>query len=173
MGFQEAEDEAMARIVKLPNENLHKKSRKVRKLDGSVRRLVKALKDQLKADRALGVAAPQIGVQQRVVVVDLALDGSGRDIVSLINPEILSGEGEVESEEGCLSVPGMSFRVRRRQKVTVRGLDEAGRQVTIEADELLARVFQHEIDHLNGRLIADHGAPVGQVSPPDDEQVDS
>lgn len=153
-------DVDMVKIVQLPCEDLHKKCRKVRRLDGSVRRLINTLRETLKEQSALGVAAPQIGVPLRVIVADLALDGSGREILGLVNPEIVSGEGEAEDIEGCLSVPGKSYRVARYEKVTVRAIDEAGREVTLQADGLLARVLQHEIDHLEGKLIADHGALV-------------
>jgi len=154
----------MAKIVTVPNGDLRKGSKKVGNVDGSIRKLVKTMKASLKESRALGVAAPQIGVQLRVIVVDLSLDGSGRDIIVLINPEIVSAEGEVEMDEACLSVPDQSYRVTRCEKVTVRGMDESGRQTQITADGLLARVFQHEIDHLDGRLIIDVGTLVGDES---------
>jgi len=154
----------MDKIVKLPNEELRRKSRKVRKLDATIRKLIKTLKETLKEQRALGVAAPQVGVPQRVIVVDLALDGSGSEIIALVNPQIVAAEGEAQETEGCLSVPGQSYRVTRHERVTVRGIDEAGRGMELSADGLLARVMQHEIDHLDGTLIADRGTPIAKTS---------
>ncbi|MEO1064999.1 MAG: peptide deformylase [Actinomycetota bacterium] len=100
----------------------------------------------------IGLAAPQIGVQQRLFVYDL---GDGEQHV-LVNPEIVESEGEWLYEEGCLSIPGLSFEIVRPKIVHLRGRDLDGNEVELEADELLARLFQHELDHLNGVLMLDH-----------------
>ncbi len=100
----------------------------------------------------IGLAAPQIGVQQRLFVYDL---GDGDQHV-LVNPEIVESEGEWLYEEGCLSIPGLSFEIVRPKIVHLRGRDLDGNEVELEADELLARLFQHELDHLNGVLMLDH-----------------
>lgn len=100
----------------------------------------------------IGLAAPQIGVQQRLFVYDV---GDGEQHV-LVNPEIVESEGEWLYEEGCLSIPGLSFEIVRPKIVHLRGRDLDGNEVELEADELLARLFQHELDHLNGVLMLDH-----------------
>jgi peptide deformylase len=100
----------------------------------------------------IGLAAPQIGVQQRLFVYDL---GDGEQHV-LVNPEIVESDGEWLYEEGCLSIPGLSFEIVRPKVVHLRGRDLDGNEVELEADELLARLFQHELDHLNGVLMLDH-----------------
>ncbi len=101
----------------------------------------------------IGLAAPQIGVSKALVVID---DGNG--LYKLANPRIVKGSGWYTQEEGCLSVPGVGIKVRRLKSIVVEALDEEGKKVTIKADGLLARVFQHEIDHLNGKLIIDHAS---------------
>jgi len=101
----------------------------------------------------IGLAAPQVGVAQRFFVFDLE-GGLGRKV--LINPVIVDGEGEWEFAEGCLSVPGLHFDIVRPKQILVRGIDLDGNDVEFEADELLARLVQHELDHLDGVLLLDH-----------------
>lgn len=103
----------------------------------------------------LGLAAPQIGISAAMIVVDAA-GGSG--LYKLINPKIVRQEGQFIMEEGCLSLPGVGVRVKRAKKITVEAQDDSGKQVFIEAEDLLACVFQHEVDHLNGILIIDHAS---------------
>jgi peptide deformylase len=109
-------------------------------------------------DRAegVGLAAPQVGVRKRLFTYDLR-EGDGPGVV--INPEIVATEGEIESEEGCLSVPGFKFEILRAERVTMRGLDLDGDEVVLEGDDLLARMIQHEIDHLDGVLLLDRIDP--------------
>lgn len=117
-------------------------------------RLVKLCEDMLETmyeAPGLGLAAPQVGVQKRFFVYDV---GDGPAV--LINPVITESDGEWEYLEGCLSVPGMSFEIVRPKRVAVSGIDLDGNEVTFEADELLARLFQHELDHLDGVLLLDH-----------------
>lgn len=106
----------------------------------------------------VGLAAPQIGIGECLIVVD-----AGSGLYKLINPRIVKKEGAQSTEEGCLSVPGVSVKVERAKKVVVEALDEESKKVTIEAEDLLACVFQHELDHLNGRLIVDYS--------PDKEEI--
>ncbi len=103
----------------------------------------------------IGLAAPQIGVNKRVIIFDI---GEGLEV--LINPEIISREDELESQEGCLSIPDRELLVKRAQKITVRALNKEGEKKTFAFEGLIARVVQHEIDHLDGRLIVDTGRPV-------------
>ncbi|MDD4899737.1 MAG: peptide deformylase [Candidatus Omnitrophica bacterium] len=104
----------------------------------------------------VGLAAVQIGIAESFFVADI-----GAGLYKLINPKIIKQEGTQVMEEGCLSVPGVSVEVKRAKKITLEALDENGKPVLIEAEDLLARVFQHEIDHLNGTLILDH-VPVAE-----------
>ena len=99
----------------------------------------------------IGLAAPQVGIQKRLFVYDI-----GEGPQTLINPEIIDSDGEWVFEEGCLSVPGMSFEIVRPKQVHLVGRDLEGNEISIEADELLARLFQHELDHLEGVLLLDH-----------------
>jgi len=117
--------------------------------------------DTMYSGNGIGLAAPQVGVNQRVITVDLQKKRSKP--FALINPEVVRAEGEYESEEGCLSCPGLSAMVKRAKSVTVTGLDPKGRNVTIEAEELLAVVLQHEVDHLDGILFIDRLEPTERV----------
>jgi peptide deformylase len=108
----------------------------------------------------IGLAAPQVGVSKRLIVIDLS-SGMERDqLVVLANPEIISSEGEVVSEEGCLSLPELSVKVCRAGKIVVRGLDPEGHTVEVRGEDLLARALQHEIDHIDGILLIDRVNPL-------------
>jgi len=102
----------------------------------------------------IGLAAPQIAVQQRVIVVDVS--ETKDQPIALINPEIIRSAGEITWEEGCLSIPGIYAKVKRPSDIIVRGMNRDGKMIEIEADELLSVCLQHEIDHLNGKLFIDH-----------------
>jgi peptide deformylase len=121
-------------------------------IDGALVKLVDAMYDTMYDAPGVGLAAPQVGVQKRFFVYDIA-DDTGPH--TLFNPEILETSGEWNYEEGCLSLPGLAFEIVRPKLVTVRGLDIDGNEVTVEGDELLGRVFLHEIDHLDGVLMLD------------------
>jgi peptide deformylase len=150
---------AVRPIVHADNPVLRKKSKKVKRFGQALQNLVDDMVETMHATHGLGLAAPQIGVSQQVIVVQLPEDEedpqSGKLYV-LCNPEIVRTAGEEEeSEEGCLSVPGFAGDVRRAAVVTVKGLDRHGKKIRIKAEGLLARAFQHEIDHLNGTLFID------------------
>ncbi len=127
-------------------------------VDGITDEIVRLARDMVETVHAapgVGLAAPQVGVNKRVIVVDLSV-GEDRDaLYVLINPEILSKEGESIAEEGCLSVPDIKEKVARPYRVIARGLDLEGRQVEIEGEDLLARALCHEIDHLDGILFVE------------------
>ncbi|MFT6290665.1 MAG: peptide deformylase [Ilumatobacter sp.] len=124
---------------------------KIENVDGKVHRLVDDMFDTLvDSGNGLALAAPQIGVQKQVVVWDL-----GDEPLAIINPEIVEDDGEWAFDEGCLSIPGLYIEMLRPKKVLVRGVSLDGEIIEIEADELEARMFQHEIDHLNGVLMFD------------------
>jgi peptide deformylase len=138
---------------------LRQKARKVRTFGPPLQRLVEDMLDTMRDEPGIGLAANQMGVSQRVIVVELPEDEedpqSGRTYV-LVNPKIArSSREQIEMEEGCLSVPGLVGDVWRSVEVTVKGQDVKGKQIRIKARDLLARVFQHEIDHLNGMVFID------------------
>ncbi|HIC93971.1 MAG TPA: peptide deformylase [Anaerolineae bacterium] len=149
---------AVRSIVLADNPLLRRKARKVRRFDEGLEALIEDMVETMRAAGGVGLAAPQIGVLSRVIVVQLPEDEedprSGK-LFALCNPEIVRAEGEEEGEEGCLSVPGYVGLVKRAAAVTVRGQDRRGRTVRVKARGLLARAFQHEIDHLNGVLFID------------------
>ena len=149
---------AVRPIVQADNPLLRKKSKKVKRFGRALQNLIDDMVETMHAVRGLGLAAPQIGVSQQVIVIQLPEDEedpqSGKLYV-LCNPEIVKTAGEEESEEGCLSVPGFVGDVRRAAVVIVKGLDRHGKKIRIKAEGLLARAFQHEIDHINGALYID------------------
>lgn len=137
-------------IVTYPDSVLLKKSTPVDKVDAQVAKLVQDMFKLMVSAQGIGLAAPQVGVPRRVIIFDV-----GDGLVSLVNPVIVERHGRIRMEEGCLSCPGIAVDVNRSEKVLVRGLNLDGKEVTIEAEGLKARVLQHEIDHLDGVLILD------------------
>jgi peptide deformylase len=130
---------------------LRTRSADVTEIDGRLHTLSESMFDTMYEAPGLGLAAPQIGVRKRFFVYDF---GDGPQ--TMINPEILESEGEWIYEEGCLSVPGLSWEITRPKTIHIVGLDIDGNEISIEADELEARLYQHEIDHLDGILLVDH-----------------
>ena len=141
---------AVYQVVTLPDPVLRQKSQTVENITPGVIRVLDNMHDTLYAADGVGLAAPQIGISKRIVVID-----PGDQYIEMFNPEIIYREGEVLGREGCLSVPGMVGWLNRAQKITVKGLDRNGENLEIEAVDMLARVFQHEIDHLDGILFPD------------------
>jgi peptide deformylase len=133
---------------------LKQRSREVEELDGSLAMLAESMYETMYEALGVGLAAPQIGVQRRIFTYDV---GEGPHVI--INPEIVEASGEWLFNEGCLSVPGMHFEIVRPKVVTLRGIGLDGDELEIEADEQLARVFQHEIDRLDGVLLLDRLEP--------------
>ena len=125
----------------------------VENVDGALVRLVDGMVETLYEASGLGLAAPQVGVQKRLFVYDMN-DGEGPK--TIVNPTISESRGEWEFDEGCLSIPGLYFPIVRPKEIHLTGIDLDGKDVSIEADELLARLFQHELDHLDGRLLFDY-----------------
>jgi peptide deformylase len=139
---------------------LARKADPVERVDEDVVRLARDMVETLHAAPGIGLAAPQVGVGRRVIVVDLSV-GEDKDALHIvINPEIVAKEGESVCEEGCLSVPDIREKVVRPYRVVVRGLDLEGRPVEIEGEDLLARAFCHEIDHLDGVLFVEKLSPL-------------
>ena len=125
-----------------------------------LRKFVDDMFESMYAAKGVGLAATQIGVSQRVAVIDISLGENENDKIVLINPEIIKTEGRQTSEEGCLSLPGFRESVRRANRVTVRAQDIKGKVFEMTGEELLARAFLHETDHLYGRLYISHISPL-------------
>ncbi|MGA1847384.1 peptide deformylase [Deferribacter abyssi] len=147
------------KILKFPNPILRKKSVEVKNIDSRIVELLNNMAETMYAAPGVGLAAPQVGVNERLLVINPTAGEDKNQLIKIINPVIVDAEGEVIEEEGCLSIPGEYANVRRAAKVLIRGLDENGNELEIEAEDLLARVFQHEIDHLNGVLFLDRLSP--------------
>jgi peptide deformylase len=146
---------AVREILIIGDPGLTRTSDPVDGITEEILRLARDMVETVHAAPGVGLAAPQVGVNKRVIVVDLSV-GEDRDaLYVLINPEIVSKEGESIAEEGCLSVPDIKEKVARPYRVIARGLDLEGRQVEIEGEDLLARALCHEIDHLDGILFVE------------------
>ena len=147
-------------VRNLPDPVLRRKAKRVRTIDDSIKKLISDMIETLHAEPGrAGLAAPQIGISRRVIVISLPPEENGEekkaDIV-IINPEIVKRLGERLVDEGCLSVPGYRGEVKRAESVTVKGRDQNGKEIRIKTDGLLAQALEHEIDHLNGTLYLDH-----------------
>lgn len=147
-------------VVKYGNPVLHSPSAPVETIDGATARLVDDMVATMYAAPGIGLAAPQIGVPLRVIVIDLSVGEDKGQLITLVNPEFVEKEGEQRHEEGCLSVPGFGGSPVRPARVTVKGLDLDGRERIYNATELLARAFCHEIDHIDGLLFVDRLSPL-------------
>lgn len=147
-------------IRKYPDEILKKKAETISEINGDLQKLIDNMIETMYNANGVGLAAPQVGVLKRLIVVDTSLREENRSLVVLINPKIIATEGEILSEEGCLSLPGFTTRLKRKEKVIVKGLDRKGKEIEIEATGLFARALQHEIDHLDGILLIDKISPL-------------
>ncbi|MEW6380547.1 MAG: peptide deformylase [bacterium] len=147
---------AILEIFKYPASVLREKAAVVNQSDLSVRKLVADMLETMYGAPGVGLAAPQVGVLQRIVVIDVATEDKGKDPLILINPEIIHSDGEmITGEEGCLSIPEVWGDVSRFQRVRLKFFDLAGIEHELTAENLLARVIQHEVDHLDGVLFID------------------
>lgn len=147
-------------IKTFPDEVLRRKSILVEKIDDNIKKLLDDMAETMYEAPGIGLAAPQVGVNKRVVVIDITGPEERSGLLKIINPEIISMEGECEGEEGCLSIPQEYADVKRAEKITVKFLNEDGKEQILEADGLLSRAFQHEIDHLDGILFIDRISPL-------------
>jgi peptide deformylase len=145
---------ALLPILRYPDPRLHKKAAPVETVDQTIRKLVADMAETMYEAPGIGLAATQVDVHKRVIVIDVSEDKSR--LLAFINPEILERSGEQVCEEGCLSVPGIYEKVTRSEHVRVRALDLQGQSFTLEADGLLAVCIQHEIDHLDGKVFVEH-----------------
>ncbi|ETW96010.1 MAG: peptide deformylase [Candidatus Entotheonella factor] len=153
---------AVRPICAYPETVLRQKAQPVETIDDALQRLIDDMIETMYAAPGIGLAAPQVGISLRLFVVDIT---SGQDVNALqtyINPEIVSTEGRIREDEGCLSVVGVTGSTPRAERVVLSGLNREGDSVEVEADGLLARAFQHEFDHLNGMLFFDRMGVVGR-----------
>ena len=154
---------AIREIRKFPDPVLRKKTAVVGAIDDDLCRLIDDMVETMHAAPGVGLAANQVGVPLQVAVIDIGdheEEGKKRPLVVLINPEVISQEGTVVAEEGCLSVPDFTEQVKRAARVKVRAKDRAGKTFELEADGLMAKALQHELDHLNGILFIDRLSPI-------------
>jgi peptide deformylase len=145
-------------ILEFPDERLRKKAEKVQAVDDSIRKLVDNMFETMYESRGVGLAATQVNVHRRVIVMDISEEKN--EPLCLINPEIVEKDGVEESEEGCLSVPGFFEKVQRAEHVRIKALDRNGQPFELEARDLLAVCIQHEMDHLDGKLFVDYLSPL-------------
>ena len=144
---------ALLPILRYPDKRLYQRAAPVGRVDDGIRKLIKDMAETMYAAPGVGLAATQVDVHLRVIVIDIS---ETRDQLHvLVNPELLAASGEADTEEGCLSVPGVFEKVRRAERVTVRALDAHGVSRTIEAAGLLAVCIQHEMDHLEGKVFVE------------------
>ena len=149
---------AILNVLHFPDPRLRNKAKPVNGVDGAVKRLVDDMFDTMYDAPGIGLAATQVDIAKRVVVIDISEDKD--QPLALINPEIIERDGVEEYEEGCLSVPGIYDKVTRAETVKVRALNRDGEEFELEADGLLAICIQHEIDHLDGKLFVDYLSPL-------------
>jgi len=143
---------AVLEIRTLPDPVLRRKAKRVTTIDGSIQKLIDDMIDTLRAVHGAGLAAPQIGVSLRIAVIGIP----GKEVITLINPEIVRREGVRVVEEGCLSYPGYYGEIKRSEVVKVKAQNRQGKQFRLKGEELLAQALEHETDHLNGILYIDH-----------------
>ena len=151
---------AILPIVKFGDPVLHKPAAPVDRIDDAVRTLLDDMVATMYAAPGIGLAAPQVGVALRLIVIDLSVGEDPKQVIKLVNPEFVEREGEQKHEEGCLSIPGYAGSPTRPARVTVRGLDADGSERVYTASELLARAFCHEIDHVDGLVFVDRLSPL-------------
>ena len=145
---------AILPILRYPDPRLHKVAARVARVDGKIQNLIKDMADTMYAAPGVGLAATQVDVHQRIILIDIS---ETRDQLHvLVNPELLEASGEADCEEGCLSVPGIFEKVRRAQNIRVRAWDARGETRTVEAEGLLAACIQHEMDHLVGKVFVEY-----------------
>jgi len=145
---------AILHILRYPDPRLQKAAAKVDRVNDEIRRLIKDMADTMYAAPGVGLAATQLNVHKRVIMIDVSETHDQLQV--FINPELVAASGEADCEEGCLSVPGVFEKVRRAERITVRALGADGRSFTLEAEGLLAVCIQHEMDHLEGKVFVEY-----------------
>lgn len=157
---------AIRNIVIEPDPVLHEVAKEVTKFNANLHKLLDDMADTMYYAEGVGLAAPQVGILKRVIVVDV---GDEHGLIEMVNPVMVEHTGEQLGPEGCLSIPGINGEVRRYQKIKVAGMDRFGKPFEIVAEDFLARAFQHEIDHLNGVLFTSIADSVYEISQQDEE----
>ena len=152
---------AVIPIHTLPDPILRQKARRVKSIDKSIEKLIDDMVETMHSASGVGLAAPQVGVPLRVIVIGIP----DEEEIALINPQILRRTGERLVNEGCLSVPGYIAQVQRAEQVRVKGLDRSGKEIRLRANDLLAQALEHEIDHLNGVLYVDYLESMDELQP--------
>ncbi len=146
----------MLEIVKHPDRTLKKRCAAITMVGEEEKEILCRMVKAMYANRGIGLAAPQVGIDKNLAVVDIG----DNKVIKLINPAVVERKGEEVMEEGCLSVPDVFVKVKRAKQIKIEFLDENGKKTALEASDLLARAILHEIDHLNGKLIIDHLNPI-------------
>ena len=152
---------ALLPILRYPDPRLHTRATPVREVDDTVRKLIADMAETMYEAPGIGLAATQVDVHRRIVVIDVSEDKSA--LLALINPEIISRSGEQICEEGCLSVPGIYDKVARAEKVRVQALNQLGERFELDAEGLLAVCIQHELDHLDGKVFVEYLSQLKQT----------
>ncbi|ENH1036244.1 peptide deformylase [Salmonella enterica] len=151
---------SVLQVLHIPDERLRKVAKPVEEVNAEIQRIVDDMFETMYAEEGIGLAATQVDIHQRIIVIDVSENRDERLV--LINPELLEKSGETGIEEGCLSIPEQSALVPRAEKVKIRALDRDGNPFELEADGLLAICIQHEMDHLVGKLFIDYLSPLKQ-----------
>lgn len=152
---------ALLPILRYPDPRLHTRAAPVREVNDEIRQLIADMAETMYEAPGIGLAATQVNVHQRVVVIDTSEDKSA--LLALVNPEIIARSGEQVCEEGCLSVPGIYDKVSRSETVRVRALDQQGKTFELDAEGLLAVCIQHELDHLEGKVFVEYLSQLKQT----------
>lgn len=145
---------ALLNVLKFPDERLRTVAQPIKDVDTRVQNIVDDMLQTMREEKGIGLAATQVDIHQRIVVIDVSADYS--EPMVLINPQIIDKQGSISSEEGCLSVPNNYAKIERAKSITVQALDRDGKEYQIQADGLLAKCIQHELDHLDGKLFVDY-----------------
>jgi peptide deformylase len=156
------DDVSQLRIINYPDPRLRRKSTPVTAFDAGLKALADRMFELLAEARGVGLAAPQVGINQRLFIMNLTGEPDSRRVY--VNPELVDLEGASEAEEGCLSIPGVSVTIRRAVRARIRALDVLGRPFEEDAENLPCRCWQHETDHLNGVLITDRMGPADKIA---------
>ncbi len=151
---------SLLEIKKYPEKILKEKAAAIENIDARTQHLIDDMVETMHAAYGIGLAANQVGILSKLCVIDLSLKEEKAPLIVLINPVIAERDGMVESEEGCLSVPGYLSSIKRAEKVFVKAVNREGKDIELEAEGLLARALQHEIDHLEGLLFIDRMSPI-------------
>lgn len=146
---------AVLEILKYPHPLLKKRCKKVEEVNEGVRDLIQNMVETMYEANGIGLAACQVGVPLKVIVLDVSPINPQQGLFAMVNPEIISEEGEIDHEEGCLSVPDCIQKVKRKERILVKGLSPEGKEIEVKGEGILSFALQHEIDHLNGILILD------------------